>query len=335
MSATGGAVAPLSITSDKLAADSVTLSKIATTSTGSNGQILQRTATAMDWVTPAAASVANLSITTAKLANKAVTGAKIADTTIGAMQLAAGAVETAKINDDAVIRSKIGPGAVGSTELGTDAVKLTHIDTTTAGSSGQILQRTATAMDWVSPSSASVGTGSITSDKIASDAVTGPKIADDAITPAHLNTVSAGTDGQVLTRTATSWDWMTAASGGGATVTSITWTPTVTLSGTGLTQTTASHRFAAYRIGKFVFWTASVVLSLSTTTANITRVHLTMPYLTAASLDPFFTTVNNGIGNHYTVFVIFTFPSSIRLQFKSRTTFTNRRVLVSGAYVAS
>lgn len=61
-----------------------------------------------------------------------------------------------------------------------------------------------------------IAANAVTTAKINGDAVTSAKIADDAVGVEHLNTSSAGSTDQILTRTASGMNWADASSGGGA-----------------------------------------------------------------------------------------------------------------------
>ena len=311
-SASGGTIADGSITEQKLSADAVTNSKLADNAVqfeninagaATAGQLLSRTATGLDWVnapTGGGGTIADGSITGQKLANLTVTGSKIANNTITATQIASATITATQIANNTITATQIANGTITSTQLATDSVTLGKISTTSTGTDGQVLQRTATALNWVTPAAASITDGSITGQKLANKTVTGGKIADttitasqianntitatqiangtitstqlatDSVTLGKISTTSTGTDGQVLSRTATGLDWIDAASGGGSstvTITTISWTPTFVTTEAGFSLTRANTSAKAWRIGKLVFFAIRASITFPTRAA--------------------------------------------------------------------
>ena len=175
-------IADNAVGEDQLANDSVQLSNIDTTNTGATGQVLSRTANDLTWITPMA-TVTDGSITAVKLASNSVT--------------------TIKIDDDAVTQAKVADDAIGSNQIADDAIQLSHINTTSTGIDGNILSRTATGLNWITPSTVTVTDGSITSSKLAAKAVTDAKLNEDSVITAKvkdLNITGAKIANNTITR---------------------------------------------------------------------------------------------------------------------------------------
>ena len=203
-----------SVTTPKLADDAVTNAKVAdnaidtaqiaddavTTDKIEDGDV---TSPKLANVSVTEAKLANNAVTTNKLADNSVTKAKMADDAISSAELDTATVGstgqflkktatgidwdaiTATVADGSITSAKLAADAVTKVKVADDAIGPDELETASAGSTGQYLQKTSGGMDWVSALS-SIADGSITTAKLADDAVTNAKVADDAIDTAQL-----------------------------------------------------------------------------------------------------------------------------------------------------
>ena len=142
-----------SITSAKLAEESVTEDKLDIFNARTIGQVLGYTSNGLEWITPTTASVGTNSITTDKLADNAVTAAKIANGTITSILLANDSVNESKL----AMHNPPGDNQVITYDMVNNR------------------------MQWEDPTTVSIGTGSVATINLADNAVTNAKVADDAI----------------------------------------------------------------------------------------------------------------------------------------------------------
>lgn len=141
--------------------------------TATNGQVLTASVsggtTTLGFQTPAAAAVADGSITGAKLAADAVSASsKVADDVIGSEHIKDGAVLHAALGSDCVEGDNIGDAQVDSEHLANDCVQSKHYEA-----------------------------GSVDATALAVDSVQAESIEDGAIRPAHINATTP-TNGQIL-----------------------------------------------------------------------------------------------------------------------------------------
>ena len=106
------------------------------------------------------AAIQNNAVNADKINANAVTTAKIQNDAVNAAKIATNAVTSDAIAADAVGASEIAANAVDTSELIADAVDATILDTTNAGTVGQVLQLAASnRLTWVNQSTGGVGGG--------------------------------------------------------------------------------------------------------------------------------------------------------------------------------
>ena len=223
---TSSKVGTAQINASHLAANSVGRDELITATGGSNGQVLTRTASGMDWTSAGGGSgsgtVSGLTDTIigtpadGQLLGFSSSNNAWINTAVGSTGIANGAIVAGKLAANSVTNTSIRNGAVDNDKLADDSVDLGEIKTSNTGSSGQFLRRTIDGLEWDSPS-VSIGTGSIvgtmisngavTSNKIASNAITNAKLDDDSVDLPELKTATAGAQGQFLKRTSNGLDW--------------------------------------------------------------------------------------------------------------------------------
>ena len=206
-----------------------------------------------------------------------------------------------------------------------DSITEAKLDIHDDPASGNVLGYTSNGMEWISPGTASVTDGRITTDKLANNAVT----------LAKLNTTSAGSAGNVLSRTATGLNWIAAASGGDS-LTSITWAPTVSVSGAA-SRAGTSGTFRAARIGNFVMFTAAISINITTANSQV-GVDFSLPYntQTSARSTPFvFSDIRTFAVITPWIASVDTSGTQAVIRFVSSTTLTNRSIVITGGYLAA
>ena len=186
-----------SITTDKYADDSLTESKLKIRNTGTANQSLKFvSADVMEWGAPYAAG----GIITTLIADGNITKAKMAANSVGTTQLENDAVTFIKLAPDSVITVKIKDGNVTKAKMADDSVGVAELDTTSAGTTGQVLTRTASGQDWKDIPAVTIAAGAIGETELASNSVSMAKMKDDAIGPNELNLSNASPSaGQYVT----------------------------------------------------------------------------------------------------------------------------------------
>ena len=200
------------VTKSKMADNSVGVDELDTTSGGTTGQVLTRTATGQDWQTLPAVTIAAGSIGTTELADDSVSMGKMKNDAVGPNELnlsnastTAGQYVTigAGTNNLTAVAAPtltITAGSIGTTELANKAVTPGKLDTTSAGTTGQVLTRTATGQDWQNIPAVTITAGSIGTTELADDSVSMAKMKNDAVGPNELNLSNTSTSsGQYLT----------------------------------------------------------------------------------------------------------------------------------------
>ena len=163
------------VTGPKIAPNSVSADKITANNTPIAGQIAEYLgANVMTWVDkPVGTTIADGSITTAKLANNAVTNVKLANDAVTSNKIADGNVGVAELGTtntgaqgqvlqhgggsviEWVTPSSGTPaaGSIGTTELADNAITTAKLNVgSDEGSTGEVLTRTATGMEWAASS---------------------------------------------------------------------------------------------------------------------------------------------------------------------------------------
>ena len=355
LSVTTAKIANQAVDTTQLANDAVTLSKIDTASTGTDGDVLSRTDTGLEWISAPSATIADDSITEAKLdihntanVNNVLgytsngmqwitpTRASVNAGGIGTSLLADGAVTTAKVAIGAITTEKLANNINGN-KIANGSIGVRKLSGLSADPHGTNPPVTGQVITYNNQTFAF--TNGI--DTIKSGGITTAKIADDAVTVGKLATTSDGTANQVLTRSSTGMEWSTPTSGGGGgstSVTTISWTPSGTLVGDASTDFTIEG--TAYRIGNLVFFRikasfASGGIASGSQTAGIT---FNAPYGTPSQQDLLFPTAylaNNTTRAQYAMTATINSSNDISFLINASTHFYNRIAYFSGAYIAS
>ena len=252
----------------QIASNAVSASKLDTTNTGTENQILKkRSNDQMEWIDQSAGgpgditeviagtglsgggatgavtiNIANSGVNTTQIANNAVTVDKILNSAVINNKISSNAVTTAKIADNAVTSSKIAANAIGSSEIAANAV-----------------------------GSSEIASGAVGNSELASDAVDAYKL-----TPS----TGSSNDGKFLqyeNNVTGRLQWADAAIGA-----SVSWTAAAATGTSNISRSNLSVvQERAYQVGNIVFY--SGVIDFSITASHFPVLYINVPTGTPAA----------------------------------------------------